>query len=286
VPKDTFFGAYFLLLDHNCWLTSCPANAKDIAIFSAVEPGVGIIAGCIVTLRPLLRRYVAAFRWRSDYSPGRAGRRPYLQETLSSVHLRAPQTPDLDQIPDPPGPVFLAHVSPKGKIPLVEFDVEKGLKEPVHRGRRLQMPKLRFGGFGGLPLGLFKSSPHSSKSNENWQQEEAAHIATARLSRGQYQRDKIAIEKKPDRWKPLPPTPKSRSSGLPLNLFGTSPPSQIERKELTRDERTGEGRTKKKPARQPKNKRGSGLPIDMFVSHTDTITSSSDGNISHVASSL
>jgi hypothetical protein len=206
------------------------------------------------------------------------------------VHLRAPETPDLDHIPDPPGPVFLGYVSQKGKLPLVEFDVEKGQKEPVHRGRRLQMPRIRLGGFGGLPLGLFKSSPHSSKSNEHWQQEEAAHIAIARLSRDQYQRDKIAINKEPDRWKPLPPAPAQRSSGLPLNFFGTSPPSEVEQETTARDEKTRQGRTKTKPVPKPKKKRGSGLPIDMFGSHTTTTTSTtmstSDGGHSQPRSSL
>ncbi|KAF2277266.1 uncharacterized protein EI97DRAFT_314786 [Westerdykella ornata] len=37
-------------------------NAANIAIWSTIEPGVGIIAGCLATLRPLLKRFVTTGR--------------------------------------------------------------------------------------------------------------------------------------------------------------------------------------------------------------------------------
>ncbi|KAF2715623.1 hypothetical protein K504DRAFT_367257 [Pleomassaria siparia CBS 279.74] len=37
-------------------------NATNIAIWSTIEPGAGIIAGCLATLRPFLKRFVATAR--------------------------------------------------------------------------------------------------------------------------------------------------------------------------------------------------------------------------------
>ncbi|KAF2660064.1 hypothetical protein K491DRAFT_589929 [Lophiostoma macrostomum CBS 122681] len=37
-------------------------NATNIAIWSTVEPGAGIVAGCLATLRPLLKRFAATAR--------------------------------------------------------------------------------------------------------------------------------------------------------------------------------------------------------------------------------
>jgi hypothetical protein len=199
------------------------------------------------------------------------------------MHLRMP---DLDQLPDPPGPVFLGPISPKGKNPLVEFDMEKQQNmEEVRRGR-FRQPRIRFGG---LPLGLFKSSPHSTKSNEQWKQEEAAHAATARSSREQRAMDRRTLEKKPDRWKPLPPVPMKRSSGLPLNMFGSQrSQSNSGGQIMSKDMRSHGGRRPDKPVPQPKKKkRGSGLPIDMFGSNLDSLSSSDeDDTPSNLGSSL
>jgi len=37
-------------------------NAVNIAIWSTIEPGAGIIAGCLATLRPFVKRFVATAR--------------------------------------------------------------------------------------------------------------------------------------------------------------------------------------------------------------------------------
>jgi hypothetical protein len=37
-------------------------NATNIAIWSTIEPGAGIVAGCLATLRPLLKRFLDTAR--------------------------------------------------------------------------------------------------------------------------------------------------------------------------------------------------------------------------------
>jgi hypothetical protein len=215
-------------------------------------------------------------------------RRGYLQDTQSTVHLQAP---DLDELPNPPGPAFLAYIPPKGKNPVVEFDAEKGLqgdgheKLKEHRGSIIRSPRIRFGG---LPMGIFKSSPHSSNSNEQWKQEEAAHAASVRLSRDREAMYQKEIHKEPDRWKPLPPVPASRHSGLPLHLFASRPQSLASDTQPARDERVQETQVKRKPVPTPKKakKRGSGLPLNMFGSNNDTQSSSSTWDGSKLGSSF
>jgi hypothetical protein len=38
------------------------STATQVAIWSTIEPGLGIIAGCLATLRPLLRRFISSAR--------------------------------------------------------------------------------------------------------------------------------------------------------------------------------------------------------------------------------
>lgn len=53
-------------------LTNLPDTTTDIAIWSTVENGVGITAGCVATLRPLVSKALHRFGVRSTLDPSKA----------------------------------------------------------------------------------------------------------------------------------------------------------------------------------------------------------------------
>jgi hypothetical protein len=285
-------------------------TAKGIAIWSAIEPGVGIIAGSLVTLRPLVRSLVATFRSRStNYTPGQRAARPYLQDSQSTTNLREPEVPDT---------IILGFY--KNEL-LKQFpDEEMAQKDTLQRStpRKKSLPNVK-GLFGGLPLAFFKSSRSRSKTlntsdedaAEEWRQAEITQAARAKEEREkrekEWWRPPVPPKKEGDNWKaPTPlkgelerrpatsqpfrgiadiwrpntaPELHGRHSGLPLNFFSPNDPLPPvgERKggeEYPRDDVKKEELARRKLI-TPKKKRGSGLPLNMFGSNHESDSSHS-----------
>ncbi|TID24061.1 hypothetical protein E6O75_ATG02426 [Venturia nashicola] len=141
-------------------LTQNTANARDIGIWSCLEPGIGIIAGSIVTLRPLIRRLVFLFK-NSSYSSSRFPRqrsRPTLYKTPSSAPLQQSQHHEADSI-------FLQHQTSVHEMGIVEE------KEVAKTETSKDSPFARRSS-SGLPLYLFgslrsKTSSRRTKSTKS-----------------------------------------------------------------------------------------------------------------------
>ncbi|QDS73988.1 hypothetical protein FKW77_008574 [Venturia effusa] len=128
-------------------------NARDIAIWSCLEPGIGIIAGSVVTLRPLIRRLVFLFK-NSSYSNSRFHHRhsPPLQNgSPCNVRLEQPQKYECGQA--------LSHydASEQGTHAIEEKKIE--VAELVVRPSIAKKRSLS-----GLPLHLFGSIKSRSSS--------------------------------------------------------------------------------------------------------------------------
>jgi hypothetical protein len=111
LPQLEFFCKWMnSLSDLN--LTDQIASAKNIAIWSALEPGIGIIAGCVVVMRPLFRGLTGTHKHPSrsyidDEQMTRTPRRRSpsdisVTETVSSIQVEEPQEPKHPAFLEPP----------------------------------------------------------------------------------------------------------------------------------------------------------------------------------------
>ncbi|KAE9966884.1 hypothetical protein EG328_008532 [Venturia inaequalis] len=142
-------------------------NAKDIGIWSCLEPGIAIVAGCVVTLRPLIRRSVFLFK-NSNYSGSIFSRRrspPIPSKIPSGVHLQPPQRHNYD-------PDFSPQQASVQEMDLVEE------KEFAKREARLCPPVAKKRPTSGLPLHLFGSVRSSASSKRT----KSTKSGTPRLS--------------------------------------------------------------------------------------------------------
>lgn len=84
ISSSSSLGFVFL-----CFLRFLPPKrlyligaAADVSIWSAVEPGIGIIAGCIATLRPLLQSIL----WRTGLSSSEPASIPLKRQSRFGYH--------------------------------------------------------------------------------------------------------------------------------------------------------------------------------------------------------